>query len=77
MKMKKVALLILSIATLIFELLPYGVVLNFANPWRAVAQDIFLFQSDTIRICELRSVDYCHTDLRFTCSGGCLPLQVT
>ncbi len=32
MKMKKVALLILSIATLIFELLPYGVVLNFANP---------------------------------------------
>ena len=38
MKMKKFALLILSIATLIFELLPYGVVLNFANPdgepWR-------------------------------------------
>lgn len=38
MKMKKVALLILSITTLIFELLPYGVVLNFANPdgepWR-------------------------------------------
>lgn len=36
--MKKVVLLILSIATLIFELLPYGVVLDFANPvgepWR-------------------------------------------
>ena len=38
MKMKKFALLILPIVTLIFELLPYGVVLNFANPegepWR-------------------------------------------
>ena len=38
MKMKKFALLVLPIMTLILELLPYGVVLNFANPegepWR-------------------------------------------
>ena len=44
---------------------------------RTVAQDIFLFQSDTIRIWELRSVDYGYTDLHFARPGGCLPLQVT
>ena len=26
---------------------------------------------------ELRSIDYCHTDLHFARPGGCLPLQVT
>ncbi len=38
MKVKKVGLLLLSISAIILELLPYGAVLNFANPedepWR-------------------------------------------
>ena len=38
MKMKKILLLFLPLVSLILELLPYGVVLNFANPdgepWR-------------------------------------------
>ena len=38
MKMKKILLLFLPLVSLIFELLPYGAVLNFANPegepWR-------------------------------------------
>ena len=75
MKIKKSLFVVLPLATLILELLPNGVVLNFANPegepWRR-----------TYSYFSLTPFGYANvgpfiTDLYFTCSGGCIPVQTT
>ena len=78
MKMKKLLLVSFPIIAFVLELLPYGVVLNFANPegepWRRTYS---YFSLTPFWICKLWSFHYCHTDLRPACIGSHLSVQTT